>query len=217
MELTDFGTTFKHTVCDLKDINLYGELHRFIPLSPVCMAPACRSADSQCARAAGKSHYGLSRTFNVLLGHSDDPVSKQVLHSPHAFFGRLGLLGTHAGRLYSWGPRDLQADWPRSHSESRALIVAGALLFLTGLLMFSTVCSAKYSFERISKARVDRFTQCRDVLSSGERIPARRLDEEGIRHEGAKLKSAVLTLRQEQGCARAVPSPCMQNSTHTTG
>jgi len=69
MELHDFGTTFKAYRAEiLKDINLYGELHRFIPaLAGLYGARVAEVPIRNVPRAAGESHYGLSRTFNVLL------------------------------------------------------------------------------------------------------------------------------------------------------
>jgi len=57
MALHDFGTTFKaYRSAILKDINLYGELHRFIPALAGLCGPASRKCHSQCA----ESHYDLS-------------------------------------------------------------------------------------------------------------------------------------------------------------
>src|SRR6202140_1663060 len=69
MELHDFGTTFKAYRAEiLKDINLYGELHRFIPaLAGLYGARVAEVPIHNVPRAAGESHYGLSRTVNVLL------------------------------------------------------------------------------------------------------------------------------------------------------
>src|SRR6476660_8774151 len=67
VELHDFGTTFKAYRSEvLKDINLYGELHRFIPaLATQYGARIAEVPIKNISRPNGKSHYGLGRTFRV--------------------------------------------------------------------------------------------------------------------------------------------------------
>src|ERR1041385_5941102 len=62
VELKDFGTTFKAYRAEiLKDVNLYGELHRFIPaLAAFYGARVVEVPIKNIQRAAGGSHYGLS-------------------------------------------------------------------------------------------------------------------------------------------------------------
>src|ERR1700732_904926 len=69
MKLHDFGTTFKAYRAEvLKDVNLYGELHRFIPaLASLYGARIVEVPIRNSPRASGGSHYGLSRTFRVLF------------------------------------------------------------------------------------------------------------------------------------------------------
>src|SRR5262249_1100691 len=61
IELHDFGTTFKAYRAEiLQDINLYGELHRFIPaLAGLYGARIAEVPIRNVQRAAGNSHYGL--------------------------------------------------------------------------------------------------------------------------------------------------------------
>src|SRR3954453_7132924 len=69
VELHDFGTTFKAYRAEiLKDVNLYGELHRFIPaLASFYGARIIEVPIRNAPRISGGSHYGLGRTFNVLF------------------------------------------------------------------------------------------------------------------------------------------------------
>src|SRR3954449_11352493 len=61
--LRDFGTTFKAYRAEvLKDVHLYGELHRFIPaLASFYGARVAEVPIQNTARVSGASHYGLSR------------------------------------------------------------------------------------------------------------------------------------------------------------
>src|SRR5207237_3522382 len=69
LDLRDFGTTFKAYRAEvLKDVHLYGELHRFIPaLASFYGARVAEVPIRNTPRAAGESHYGLGRTFRVLF------------------------------------------------------------------------------------------------------------------------------------------------------
>src|SRR3954452_4922973 len=69
VNLRDFGTTFKAYRSEiLKDINLYGELHRFIPaLASFYGARVAEVPIRNSPRTSGGSHYGLSRTFRVMF------------------------------------------------------------------------------------------------------------------------------------------------------
>src|SRR5690348_15427638 len=69
VDLRDFGTTFKAYRAEiLKDVNLYGELHRFIPaLASFYGARIIEVPIRNSPRIGGGSHYGLSRTFRVMF------------------------------------------------------------------------------------------------------------------------------------------------------
>src|ERR1700734_3344601 len=69
VDLRDFGTTFKAYRAEvLKEVHLYGELHRFIPaLASFYGAKVAEVPIQNPPRVAGASHYGLSRTFRVLF------------------------------------------------------------------------------------------------------------------------------------------------------
>lgn len=85
VDIHDFGTTFKaykRQVID--DLNLYGEMHRFIPA--LLSGSGVRIAEipiKNIERPCGQSNYGLSRTFRVvfdlitlrfLLGYATRPL-----------------------------------------------------------------------------------------------------------------------------------------------
>ena len=91
--LRDFGTTFKAYRAEvLKDINLYGELHRFIPaLASFYGARIAEVPISNTPRIAGDSHYGLGRTFNVMFDILTIKFLLKYFTRPMHFFGRLGL------------------------------------------------------------------------------------------------------------------------------
>ncbi|MEJ7608115.1 MAG: glycosyltransferase, partial [Bryobacteraceae bacterium] len=99
IELRDFGTTFKAYRAEvIKDINLYGELHRFIPaLASFYGARVAEVPIRNSARTSGGSHYGLSRTFRVLFDIITIRFLLQYFTRPMHFFGMFGLLGVTLG------------------------------------------------------------------------------------------------------------------------
>jgi glycosyltransferase involved in cell wall biosynthesis len=140
IQLRDFGTTFKAYRAEvLKEINLYGELHRFIPaLASFYGARIAEVPIRNTPRAAGGSHYGLGRTFNVMFDILTIKFLLKYFTRPMHFFGRLGLLGCGLGFLilgslavYKLGGHGIMA-------EHGPLMIAGGLLLLGGLMMFST-------------------------------------------------------------------------------
>ena len=141
VELRDFGTTFKAYRAEvLKDINLYGELHRFIPaLASFYGAKIVEVPIRNLPRAAGGSHYGLSRTFRVMFDIFTIWFLLKYFTRPMHFFGKWGLISlTGGGGLLAglaikklWTGIDIiQAHGP--------LMLVGALALVTGVILFCT-------------------------------------------------------------------------------
>src|ERR1700739_4814728 len=101
VELRDFGTTFKAYRAEvLKDINLYGELHRFIPALASFYGPRIAEVPIRnTVRSSGGSHYGIGRTFRVLFDILTIKFLLRYFTRPMHFFGSLGLIGTGLGGL----------------------------------------------------------------------------------------------------------------------
>ncbi|MDQ2948594.1 MAG: glycosyltransferase family 2 protein [Acidobacteriota bacterium] len=140
VQLRDFGTTFKaYRIEVLKDINLYGELHRFIPaLASFYGARIAEVPIRNVRRVSGQSHYGLGRTFNVLFDIITIKFLLKYFTCPMHFFGRFGLLGVTLGTALLVG-LFIHKFWGHGMMEEHApLMLAGALLVLAGLMMFST-------------------------------------------------------------------------------
>jgi glycosyltransferase involved in cell wall biosynthesis len=139
--LRDFGTTFKAYRAEvLKDINLYGELHRFIPaLASFYGARIAEVPISNTPRAAGDSHYGLGRTFNVMFDILTIKFLLKYFTRPMHFFGRIGLTGFVLGSVIL-GTLAIQKILGHEllMEDHGPLMIAGGLLLLGGLMMFST-------------------------------------------------------------------------------
>lgn len=95
----DFGTTFKAYRREvIQNIPLYGEMHRFIPaLASWYGASICEIPISNPKRVAGKSHYGISRTFRVFFDLLTIRFLLKYMTRPLHFFGTFGAGGMLAG------------------------------------------------------------------------------------------------------------------------
>jgi len=141
VELRDFGTTFKAYRSEiLKDINLYGELHRFIPaLASLYGARIAEVPIQNIERPTGASHYGLSRTFRVMFDIFTIWFLLKYFTRPMHFFGKWGLLSAGGGGAilaFVGGKKILVGgDIIEQHGP---LMVLGALALVTGVVLFCT-------------------------------------------------------------------------------
>jgi glycosyltransferase involved in cell wall biosynthesis len=101
--LHDYGCTLKGYRREVVEhIRLYGEMHRFIPVyASWAGASVTEIPVRHHPRTIGKSKYGLSRTFKVIL----DLITVKLLGSystkPMYFFGGIGLFSCIGGLICS--------------------------------------------------------------------------------------------------------------------
>ena len=91
--LHDFGCTMKaYRRRVLEGVRLYGEMHRFIPIFAKWQgAKVTELVVNHRPRTAGRTKYGLGRTFNVVLDLILIRFLQRYAQRPLHFFGRLGL------------------------------------------------------------------------------------------------------------------------------
>jgi len=172
LDLRDFGTTFKAYRTEvLQDVNLYGELHRFIPaLASFYGARVAEVPISNTPRAAGESHYGLGRTFRVLFDILTIRFLLRYFTRPMHFFGALGLAGTSLGFLmlvYCAGDKFINGhDIVLEHGP---LMMAGGLLLLAGLMMFSTGLLGEVMIRTYFESQDRRIYAIREILTQKKR------------------------------------------------
>jgi len=97
--LHDFGTTFKaYRASVIKSIDLYGDLHRFIPaLASSLGARIAEVPITNVQRPQNRSHYGLSRTWRVMADLVTVRFMLRYATRPLHAFGPPGFLSLAAG------------------------------------------------------------------------------------------------------------------------
>ncbi len=143
--LHDYGCSLKaYRRESLEDVNLYGEMHRFIPIyASWAGARVTEIPVEHHARTMGKSKYGLSRTVKVVFDLMTIKFMASYQTKPLYVFGWVGLL-TLAFSLFCALLAFLMkfADWPH-HADfiqtplpvlAMVMLVLGIQLFLMGLL-----------------------------------------------------------------------------------
>ena len=141
VDLRDFGTTFKAYRAEiLKDVNLYGELHRFIPaLASFYGARIAEVPIRNVPRSSGGSHYGLGRTFRVMFDIFTIWFLLKYFTRPMHFFGKWGLVSAGAGGAILAGLA-AQKIWTGVDiiQEHGPLMLVGGLALVNGVILFCT-------------------------------------------------------------------------------
>jgi glycosyltransferase involved in cell wall biosynthesis len=172
LDLRDFGTTFKAYRAEvLKDVHLYGELHRFIPaLASFYGVRVAEVPIRNTTRISGSSHYGISRTFRVLFDILTIRFLLKYFTRPMHFFGALGLAGTAAGGLMLGYCFVVKLFWRLDIlAEHGPLLIAGALLLLAGLMMFSTGLIGELVMRTYFESQNRRIYAVREILTHKRR------------------------------------------------
>ena len=91
--LHDFGCTMKaYRRSVLEGVKLYGEMHRFIPIFASWRGARVTEVEvHHRPRTAGRTKYGLGRTFNVVLDLILIRFFQKYAQRPIHLFGRIGL------------------------------------------------------------------------------------------------------------------------------
>src|ERR1700760_2353167 len=172
VELPDFGATFKAYRSEvLKDVSLYGELHRFIPaLASFYGARVIEVPIKNIERPNGASHYGLDRTFRVFFDILTIKFLLRYLTRPMHFFGKWGLAGIALGSLILFGIL-LKKLWGHDIiAEHGPLLIAGAMLWFAGLMLFSVGLIGEVLMRTYFESQGRRIYAVREIRSRREQL-----------------------------------------------
>lgn len=137
VKLHDYGCSLKAYRSELvADMNLYGELHRFLPaLAYIEGARIAEIPVRHHARRFGRSKYGLWRTFRVLMDLLTISFMKKFLTRPMHVFGLLGLLSMVLGTVLGLYLTFVKLGLGQSIGN-RPLLILAVLLLVTGVQLF---------------------------------------------------------------------------------
>jgi hypothetical protein len=156
-------------------VHLYGELHRFIPaLASFYGARVAEVPIRNTPRATGGSHYGLGRTFRVLFDILTIKFLLKYFTRPMHFFGAIGLAGTTIGSAILGYIAVYKLMGNEIAIQHGPLMVAGGLLLLAGLMMFSTGLLGEVLIRTYFESQDRRIYAVRTILAKKERRAASR-------------------------------------------
>lgn len=141
VRLHDYGCSLKaYRASVLESVRLYGEMHRFIPAWLASSTSPHRIAEevvNHRRRRAGKSKYGIGRTFRVLLDLLSVHFFMKYWARPGHFFGSIGLgfgsLGMLILAYLGWVKFAMGED-----IGTRPLLLVGVVLVIASLQFITT-------------------------------------------------------------------------------
>lgn len=167
VNLHDYGCSLKAYRSELvMDMNLYGELHRFLPA--LAFIEGARIAEIPVrhhARQFGHSKYGLGRTFRVLMDLFTIYFMKRFLTRPMHVFGLFGLISMISGIVLGLYLTILKLGFGESIGD-RPLLILAVVLFLTGVQLFSFGLLAELSMRTYHESQNRPIYRVREVVDS---------------------------------------------------
>jgi glycosyltransferase involved in cell wall biosynthesis len=169
--LHDYGCSLKVFKAEVvKPMKLYGEMHRFLPaIASEFGVRIGEQVVTHHARVHGKSKYGISRTFRVIL----DLLTVKFLSSystrPLQMFGGVGLLLGFFGSLAcAWVTYQRFFGF---QSANRPLFFVGILMILTGVQLLMTGLLAEMLSRTYHESQDKPIYVIRDILEATSARP----------------------------------------------
>ncbi|MDD5406390.1 MAG: glycosyltransferase family 2 protein [Sulfurovaceae bacterium] len=136
--LNDYGCTLKVFKKDVaKNLGLYGELHRFIPiLAKMYGAKMVEMDVKHHARIHGVSKYGLGRTFKVMSDLLLMLFMQKYQTKPMHLFGGLGIASLGLGVIINFYLLILKLCG--ENIGNRPLLTLGIVLLIAGIQLITT-------------------------------------------------------------------------------
>ncbi len=138
VHISDYGCTLKVFRASIaKQLGLYGELHRFIPILGNMEGAKIAEVDvKHHARQFGESKYGIGRTFRVISDLMLMIFMSKYRQKPMHFFGTVGIFMFGMGGLIESYLLLLKIFG--QDIGGRPLFYVGILLIITGLQLITT-------------------------------------------------------------------------------
>lgn len=137
VKLHDYGCSLKAYRSELvADMNLYGELHRFLPaLAYIEGAKITEIPVRHHPRRFGKSKYGLGRTIRVVMDLFTIFFMKKFLTRPMHVFGLGGVISLVLGLAIGIYLTLIKFVFQQNIGD-RPLLILSVLLVITGIQLF---------------------------------------------------------------------------------
>ncbi len=137
ISLHDYGCSLKAFKKDIiKDIKLYGELHRFLPVLANMEGAKIKEVKvNHRSRKYGKSKYGIDRTFRVLMDLLTVWFMNKFLTRPMYVFGFIGIVSFISSLIIS--SYLIILKFLGENIGSRPLLMFALILGIAGVQLFS--------------------------------------------------------------------------------
>ncbi len=137
VQISDYGCSLKIFRSRLaKELGLYGELHRFIPILAQMQGASITEMNVRHhPRIYGKSKYGLGRTLRVLSDLMLLLFFQKYVQKPMHLFGTMGLAGVFLGAIINFY---LLIEKIMGHDIwGRPLLLLGVILLVGGIQLIT--------------------------------------------------------------------------------
>jgi glycosyltransferase involved in cell wall biosynthesis len=165
VHLSDYGCSLRIYKSDIaKNLGLYGELHRFIPVLAAAQGAKMTEVDVRHhARIHGESKYGINRTFKVIVDLLLMLFFQKYFRRPMHLFGGIGLLFFGFGLLINLylliiklGGADI---W------GRPILILGAILLFAGIQFITIGISMELMMRTYFESQAKKTYVVREVFN----------------------------------------------------
>ncbi|MEM9450822.1 MAG: glycosyltransferase family 2 protein [Cyanobacteria bacterium P01_E01_bin.6] len=169
VRLHDYGCSLKAYRAELvADMNLYGELHRFLPaLAFIEGGRITEVPVRHHARKFGASKYGLGRTFRVTMDLITIFFMKKFVTRPMHVFGLFGLGAASSGILI-WLYLTYVKLAMGQNIGDRPLLILAVMLILAGIQLCGFGVLAELLMRTYHESQGRPIYRVRDVVGIGE-------------------------------------------------
>ncbi len=169
VKVHDYGCSLKAYRAELiADMNLYGELHRFLPA--LAFIEGARIAEIPVRhhpRQFGKSKYGLDRTIRVVMDLITVFFMRKFLTRPMHVFGSMGVLSIFLGTIIGLYLTTLKLSF--GESINRPLLILVVVLILTGVQLFCFGLLAELLMRTYHESQGRPIYRVREVIEPGQK------------------------------------------------
>jgi glycosyltransferase involved in cell wall biosynthesis len=170
VHLKDYGCALKVFRAELaKELGLYGELHRFIPVLAHLEGAKITQVDvKHHARKFGTSKYGLNRTFKVVSDLLLMLFFKKYMQKPMHLFGNTGVFVFFVGVLINFYLAVLKIGFGQD-IWGKPLLILGLMLIIGGIQLITVGIIIEIQMRTYFEAQSKRPYKVRNIYK-GERL-----------------------------------------------